>query len=743
MTRSLILILFSLLCIFFARQREAATQVKPRSTTGFSAENVMDYLTVIAAETHPIGSTANKKVKDYLVAELTKLGLTTSVESGYVDLSWGKSYGRSAYVENVIATLAGSDPAGQKVVLAAHYDSVFEGPGAADDGYAVAAMIETVKLLKDQPRKNDIKLIITDGEEMGLLGAYYHVEKNDMEDVGILLNYEARGNQGPCNAFEWSDDNAWLVREMKKSAIRPITSSLSYEIYKMMPNSSDFTAFARRNVSGINHAFIDGFSYYHNPADNIENISMNSVQHTGENMYLMTKHFSNYDFSVKESGNASFFNFYGLLITYPASRDLLILIFLGLIFLVVIVLAKRDESFKVLGLAKALLWMLLTIILIGVANYGMGLLTKQLYPQYSTFYSYQYYNHEWYFVAGLGLALVLLASMSRWIIPEQGKVGQGVALLLLMSLLAVGIYTVMPTGVYVMSWPAVGLGLAILAKLITKERGKSKLIIGLVYMFFLVGMWTFLSHGLFLAFSLSALPGAVFPASLAALASMYLLPAAWDKTGRKIIFALGLVFCLGSLLVAHIKTKPSEAEPLLTNLKYVYDGETDKSYLATFDYYLHDGHLNLLEGAKQERLPKHLTYSSFYLERESTASQLRSSIVPDSTAQNNNFSYTIANPKRASIAYVYLPKSANVDSVFLDNRYSKKLSASNNELKELTLYGYGLDSLQLRITKLDTNLPAKLYVNMEYQGLAENLDKLEGIAWNDPISYVSNVINIK
>jgi hypothetical protein len=737
MLRSLALVLFSVALIFFARHRESATTVKESSTSHFSAEDAMDYLKVIAAETHPIGSIANNKVRDYIVDELSRLGLETSIESGYIDFSWGGRYSRSAYVENIIAVLPGSDPNGKKVVLAAHYDSVFEGPGAADDGYAVAAMMQTVKLLKSQARKNDIQLIITDGEEMGLLGARYHVEHNDMSDVGILLNYEARGNQGPCNSFEWSDNNAWLVREMKKVSIRPIASSLSYEIYKRMPNSSDFTAFANKNIPGINHAFIDGFAYYHNPADNIENISMNSIQHTGENMYLMAEHFSNYDFSNVEKGNASFFNFYGLLINYPSGIDLILLILLGIIFLSIIFAGRKVDGFNFLNIGKAFLLILITIVFIGFANFLLGLAAKSFYPQYSTFYIHQYYNHEWYFLGGLGLSIFLLAIISRWLVSPVVRFSFGFSLFLVMSIVSVVLYVLMPTGVYVMLIPALGVGILILIDLLAKNVDRESWLPSLLYLFCLIGLWTFLSHGLFLAFNFEALPGAVLFAILATMSSMYLLPSVWNPQGKKIIMISGFLLFVFSIVVAHVKTTPSEQEPLLTNIKYVYDSENDKSYVATFDDYIHEGHLSLLDNSTKGRLPNNLTYSTFYKEHESNVDSLKSTIVSDTT---NNHAYKIKHPKRASIAYVCLPKNSNVDSVFIDNRFSKNLSTKDNKLKFLTLYGYGLDSLNIRVTKLNDNQPAQMYVNMEYQGLSEDLTPNEGIAWNDPISYVSHLI---
>jgi len=46
------------------------------------------------------------------------------------------------------------------------------GPGAADDGAAVAAVLETVRALRTQaPLRNDLVVLLIDGEENGLLGA--------------------------------------------------------------------------------------------------------------------------------------------------------------------------------------------------------------------------------------------------------------------------------------------------------------------------------------------------------------------------------------------------------------------------------------------------------------------------------------------------------------------------------------------------------------------------------------------
>lgn len=68
-------------------------------------------------------------MRDRLAAALRAEGLRTEVRAATGATSSGVS-AQVAHVENVVATLPGTDPTGA-VVLVAHYDSVASGPGAA------------------------------------------------------------------------------------------------------------------------------------------------------------------------------------------------------------------------------------------------------------------------------------------------------------------------------------------------------------------------------------------------------------------------------------------------------------------------------------------------------------------------------------------------------------------------------------------------------------------------------------
>ena len=61
--------------------------------------------------------------------------------------------------------------------------------------------------------------------------------------VGVVINAEARGNQGPSYLFQTSAGDEKLVDLYARSVAHPATSSLYGEIYKYLPNDTDLTPF--------------------------------------------------------------------------------------------------------------------------------------------------------------------------------------------------------------------------------------------------------------------------------------------------------------------------------------------------------------------------------------------------------------------------------------------------------------------------------------------------------------------
>src|ERR671916_557803 len=256
--------------------------------TEFSAGRAWRHLErIVGDEPTPIGSAGGDEVRDYLVDELSALGLDVEVQEGVGARTFDDST-VAGRVENVVATIPGEDPTG-RVFLAAHYDTTFGAPGASDDKAAVAAMLETARALTGGERlRNDVVLLLTDGEEPGLLGAESFVEQHPYgAEGGVVLNWEATGNAGPSVLFETSEGNAALIEEFAASAPHPVGEAAMAELYEGSSQNTDFTVLKEEGFAVLNFAFIDGRAYYHGPRDTVDNFDQDSMHHHGAKMLAL------------------------------------------------------------------------------------------------------------------------------------------------------------------------------------------------------------------------------------------------------------------------------------------------------------------------------------------------------------------------------------------------------------------------------------------------------------------------
>ncbi len=252
---------------------------------------------------HPVGSPENEAVRERLLAELESLGLEPEMQTG---LACNLRFMVCGEVVNVVAPLraVGDEPV---VLLTAHYDSAAAAPGAADDMAGVAALLETARALRaGEPTENPVVLLFTDGEEAGLLGARAFLQHPLASQVGVVANLEARGSRGASLLFETSADNAWLIDAFAAEARRAVTSSLLYEVYRLLPNDTDLTEYRAAGMPGVNFAFAEGLPHYHTPLDDLANLSPASLQHHGENALAAARAFGAADLASPPSGGALF-----------------------------------------------------------------------------------------------------------------------------------------------------------------------------------------------------------------------------------------------------------------------------------------------------------------------------------------------------------------------------------------------------------------------------------------------------
>ena len=147
--------------------------------------------------------------------------------------------------------------------------------------------------------------LFSDGEETGLLGAGLFLKDADLRSkVGVVVNAEARGNQGPSYLFQTSKGDSKLVDLYARNVAHPAASSLYGEIYKYLPNDTDLTPFLQAGFAGVNFAFIGNVADYHTALDRRENLSPASLQSHGDNVLGLTRGLEGADFAALKGGDA-------------------------------------------------------------------------------------------------------------------------------------------------------------------------------------------------------------------------------------------------------------------------------------------------------------------------------------------------------------------------------------------------------------------------------------------------------
>lgn len=305
-----------------------ATQLEapsPGAPTGFPADRAFETLTRLLKEEqpHPAGSPENKIVRDRLLAAFKDAGYAPELQA-VLQCAPLDRYPGCTQVENVLAVKKGAG-AGKALLITAHYDSVPAGPGVGDDGAGTAIILEYARAIANRAVKNDVIFLITDGEETGLRGAVAFAERHPlMKQVGLILNFEARGASGPSLMFETGPGNAKLIAFFAAHAPQPYANSLLYEIYRLMPNDTDFSIYRRAGYNGFNFAFTGSGALYHSERDNLANLDRNTLRHHGDNLFALADALLDADLDAfKAEGDASYFDVFGAtMIVWPAALNL-------------------------------------------------------------------------------------------------------------------------------------------------------------------------------------------------------------------------------------------------------------------------------------------------------------------------------------------------------------------------------------------------------------------------------------
>jgi hypothetical protein len=523
---------------------------------------------------HVSGSAENAAVRDRLVAILKRFGYKPQVQGGFF---CRPEIGRCSPADNVVAVLPGSQ-SGRALLLTAHYDSSWAGPGAADDGAGVAAVLEIARMAAlEHSYKHDLIFLFTDAEEQGLIGAAAFAKENPLfQGVQGVINLEARGAGGPSIMFETGPGNRGLIRMLAKNLDRPVANSVAYEVYRHMPNDTDFSVYREYELPGVNFAFTGDASIYHSAIDDLNHLDPRSLQHHGQNAWAMLLAMDERSLLTRSEEDAAYIDLFGRkLLHYPVSSAIGLAIVLSVLVMVVI---RRTYPRQVT--IRQVLWTLT----------GMAVLTLAL-PVAGWVLSYPLgrwvdmspLQHPFSWLGRLTLfaaAIWVLARTLRFLAPRASTGSVMLTCWALFALLAVVLGYVLPIAGYIAVLPLLGFSLGLPLDAFRWKK-PPRLAFAALFGFFAaayVGFYFFFQLDVVLNFRLSQFK--MMPLLLPALAALPMM--VWYFEGREVKngFSHGLlVLIVAACIAQHFVPAYTMSSPRDMEVVYLQDDQLPEPLL--------------------------------------------------------------------------------------------------------------------------------------------------------------------
>jgi hypothetical protein len=560
------------------RSDRAPVDVVPATQEdAFSAERAFAHLHDLLQENvpHPAGSAANAVLAERIVTKLERLGYAPEIQEG---LQCSKLAPGCAFVRNIVAVRKGRE-SDKAVMVTAHYDSVPGSAAAADDGAGVAVMLELAeRLSRSEPLLHDIVFLFTDGEEAGLRGAMLFAEKHPlMKRIGLVLNMEARGVTGPAVMFETGANNARLL-DLVEAIPRPMTNSVLYEVYRRMPNDTDYSIYKRAGVTGLNFAFSRGASLYHSVRDDLEHLDRRSLQHLGESVSTVLMRAGDTPWSeLAAEGDATYLDIGArVLVKWPAQWNLPLAV-IGLVLVVVIAVSRASISLR------AGAWALLAIVVAPAIAVAFGwLLNWPLghWPDtHPLDHPYPWPGRIAQIVAGVSAALLC----ARWVGRRAGSAAMLSVVWLVIGAVAIAVSVLVPGATYVCLVPVLVYGIVgSIESTLKRDPGVLPLAAAGAAFFVAIylGLYHFAQIETVFGFKLSH-----FKMILLVLPIWALLPLAVHyeaSLGSRAAITIGAAVVVIAALIAMNVPSHTIDRPRGANLVYVQDGETAQWQIETF-----------------------------------------------------------------------------------------------------------------------------------------------------------------
>ncbi len=361
----------------------------------------------------------------------------------------------SGVVQNVLGRVSGSNSTGA-VLLMAHYDSVATGPGAGDNGSGVVALLESLRILRnDPPLKNDLVYVFTDGEEDGGLGAQAFVDEHPwLKDISVALVADSNGC-GVVAMSVFAQHNGWLIRESARAVPHALAASISDQVGKLSGGaaSGDHLQLSQKGVPVLGLGASACQTSYHTMQDNLRQLDSRTLQDLGNYVLPLARHFGNLDLKHTSQDDVIHFSFFGHPTYYPDKWVLPL--FVGTLFVLacVVLLGIWQKVLTGRGVAlSVLLWVVGATVTGGLTTLLSWALLK-LHLVNRSFTSA--YNAQLYAIAFGALAAAIATATCAAFPRKVGSKNFAAGAFLFCGALMILTYVLASGATYLIMWPLI------------------------------------------------------------------------------------------------------------------------------------------------------------------------------------------------------------------------------------------------------------------------------------------------
>ncbi|AZQ43380.1 M28 family peptidase [Nonlabens ponticola] len=621
------LVLIAMVWYAFSSQTPSGELEKEKDLKEWSTKRALVHVKKLSQEPHYLGSKAHEKNRTYIIRQLEKLGLKTETQSGFTL----DKYGNLSRPVNILARIEGTANNNEALVLMCHYDSdPHSSLGASDAASGIATIIEGIRAyLTDNKPENDIIILITDGEELGLNGADLFVTKHRWaKDAKMILNFEARGSGGPSYMLvETNGGNREIINAFKEAGTNyPVANSLAYSIYKKLPNDTDLTVMREKgDINGLNFAFIGDHFDYHSQLDSYERLDRNTLAHQGSYLMALLSYFAKSDLSDGLKTTAGTDDIYFPLpiidmVSFPFSWMPILIIVSGILLIFLIFYGVRKNRLRFKDLLVGFVPFLGSLILgYLIVNYGwQAISTADFYIDQAAIFPYN--GYAWIASAALiGTAITFFIYHAFY--HKDRVASHSVAPLVFLWIICfIVAFPVSESGLIPAAYlPGAGFfivplfaGLIMLWLNIYKKRPNYLLL--LIFTTPVIFVFTPFIKGFPVALGMKIL---FVAAVLSVLIFGLLVPVLGHYRKKHILGLISLFVGFAFAGYAFAKAEFSPTQPQKTSLIYLANADDNTAQWATYDHNLSDWTLEKIDPEKNDGKDDGNTIDSKYASRYS------------------------------------------------------------------------------------------------------------------------------